>query len=283
MAKCLTSESHHKGLFVTDLDGTLLKTGGGLNPVDLTALTALKEKNIIRAIATGRSLFSFKRAITYPIPIDYLIFCSGAGVIELPQFELIKSSAMKADYVNHAAAILMEEGLDFMVQKPIPEDHCFCYFQADGNPDFIHRIELYNDFAESLKPGTILGEATQLIAITPQDQGVEVYDRLKQRLNEATVIRTTSPLDHGSTWIEIFPQAVSKGKTASWLADSLGLALENIFSVGNDFNDLDILKMAGTGFVVENSPAELRALFKTVKSNNHGGVAEAIKLVLEKM
>jgi hypothetical protein len=91
------------------------------------------------------------------------------------------------------------------------------------------------------------------------------------------VIRTTSPLDHRSTWIEVFPADVSKSRTTGWLAGRLGVPRERTAAVGNDYNDLDLLEWAGMAFVTANSPHELKQRFPAVASNNDAGVSEAIE------
>ena len=47
---------NYKGLFITDFDGTLLRTDRTLDEKDLETLEKLGRMNIVRVIATGRSL-----------------------------------------------------------------------------------------------------------------------------------------------------------------------------------------------------------------------------------
>ncbi len=189
---------------------------------------------------------------------------------------------MEPEQSEGAISLLLDYNLDFMVQQPIPEEHRF-YYHATGNqnPDFERRLKLYKDHAEpmgSMKENT--PAATQLVAIVPEPEGVSVYEKVKNQLSGLTVIRTTSPLDHSSIWIEIFPENVSKSQAIQWLADGRGLSPQDVLCLGNDFNDLDMLEWAGTSFVVANSADELKNRFPMVASNNDGGVAEAVRLWL---
>ncbi|MFO7459557.1 MAG: HAD hydrolase family protein, partial [Desulfatiglandales bacterium] len=95
-------------------------------------------------------------------------------------------------------------------------------------------------------------------------------------------IQTTSPLDGRSMWIEVFPAQVSKSLTTAWLAAKLTIPRDRTVSVGNDYNDLDLLEWTPDRFVVANAPRDLSARFPTVASNNDGGVAEAVDRWLEK-
>ena len=58
---------------VIDLDGTLLNDKRKVGEKDIKTLKQLGEKDIVRIIATGRSLYSFNEVINEDFPIDYLI------------------------------------------------------------------------------------------------------------------------------------------------------------------------------------------------------------------
>jgi hydroxymethylpyrimidine pyrophosphatase-like HAD family hydrolase len=68
------------GLFVTDLDGTLLRSDRTFAPSDVAALRRLGERGVVRVLATGRSLYSFAKVGAAAAPIDYLVFSTGAGM-----------------------------------------------------------------------------------------------------------------------------------------------------------------------------------------------------------
>ena len=106
---------------------------------------------------------------------------------------------------------------------------------------------------------------------------------MQQALTGLTVIRTTSPLDGRSTWIEIFPASVSKSRTTGWLADRLGIPPARTASVGNDYNDLDLLDWSATCFVTANAPPDLRQRYPVVATNDDCGMSQAAGLWLEKL
>ncbi len=273
------------GLFVTDLDGTLLRSDRTFAAADLAALRRLGECGVVRVLATGRSLFSFDKVRTPDLPLDYLVFSTGAGLAELPSGRIVRAQSLDPAEVRRACEILRALGLDFMVQRPIPDTHAFG-FHASGrpNPDFERRIALYAQFAFPLDgdPGAF-GPATQLVAIVPPEGSPEALPEVRRLLPELTVIRSTSPLDHRSTWIEIFPASVSKSRTTGWLAARLGIPQARTVSVGNDYNDLDLLDWSAARFVTANAPADLRERYPVVASHDEEGVSQAANLWLEKL
>jgi hydroxymethylpyrimidine pyrophosphatase-like HAD family hydrolase len=273
------------GLFVTDLDGTLLRSDRTFAAADLEALRRLGECGVVRVLATGRSLFSFEKVRTPDLPLDYLVFSTGAGLAELPSGRIVRAQSLDPAEVRCACEVLRALGLDFMVQRPIPETHAFG-FHASGrtNPDFDRRIALYARFAFPLDGDAAgFGPATQLVAILPPEGPPETLPEVRRLLPELTVIRTTSPLDHRSTWIEIFPASVSKSRTTGWLADRLGIPPARTASVGNDYNDLDLLDWSAERFVTANAPPDLRQRYPVVATNDDCGMSQAAGLWLEKL
>jgi hydroxymethylpyrimidine pyrophosphatase-like HAD family hydrolase len=121
------------------------------------------------------------------------------------------------------------------------------------------------------------GPSSQAIVVVPGLNAVDIMDQIKVNLNDFNVIKTTSPFDGQTMWIEIFPLCVSKGKSAAWLAQTLGIDRKHTVAVGNDYNDEDLLEWTGNAFVVENGPDDLKQRFSVVSSNNNDGVSDAIK------
>ncbi len=266
------------GLFVCDFDGTLLRSDRSFSDADLNALIRLGELGIIRAVATGRSIYSINTVSISELPVDFILFSSGAGIIRHPGGDIIRQVSLEPREVSRAIRILQANNLDFMVHRPIPDNHVFSYFESTGdNADFKKRIELYRQFARPLDTDSDgFGRATQLLAILPPADNRPVFAALEKALPGFNIIQTTSPLDGQSTWVEVFPATVSKGLSTAWLSAAYGLTADRTLSVGNDYNDLDLLEWSGCSFVVANAPDDLKSRFAVVASNNEGGVAEAV-------
>jgi len=268
-----------KRLFVTDFDGTLAQPDGSVAETDIEMLKDLGSMGIVRVIATGRSLFSFSRTVTNHLPLDFLIFSTGGGITVYPEKKLLKKSELSRNMTVKAAKVLMEARLDFMIHQPVPENHCFYWHRATtGNPDFENRLTLYKDYSSPLDPSLqFIGPSAQLLAVLPKGFKNPPFDLLRKKLNGYSIVRTTSPLDKESIWIEIFPAKVSKAGAAEWLANTVGISTENVCAVGNDYNDLDLLEWAGAAFVVHNSPEELYSRFATAPFSEKHPVAWAAK------
>ena len=295
-------------MVATDLDGTLLDSRSELSAANRDALVALGKAGVVRAIVTGRSLFSALKVIKDDWPIDYLVFSTGVGVVRWRDRELVRALHMAPAQARAAAQTLVALELDFMVHAPVPDNHHFWFRRADGgvaerreNKDFERRIELYARSARELSPdwpgfepadhanalsgwASDRGEShpigfSQLLAVDDSARP-DRYHEVLRRLSDLSVVRSTSPLDHASWWIEIYPEGASKSEAVAWLCEAEQLERAHVTALGNDYNDEDMLAWAPRGWVVANAAAPLLDRFPAVASNDDNGFAEAVRRIL---
>jgi len=272
--------NHELEMVVTDLDGTLLNDDQQVQKQDLDTLRKLGYHNILRVVATGRNLYSAMKKLDGDFPIDYLIFSSGAGILEWKDQKLIHSEYLPGNQVESIARKLIDYDIDFMIHEVIPENHKFVYHRSQQhNPDFERRYRLYQKFAEPLDPATEnYQHACQILAIP--GERTELHEQLIREIPGAKVIRTTSPLDGISMWIEIFPAGVSKGHGVKWLCQYTHTNPAKTLGIGNDYNDLDLLHFTHNSLVVDNAPEELKNLYPSCNSNQDCGFTDAVKRIL---
>ena len=263
-------------MVVTDLDGTLLDSRGTLSTANRAALERLGREGVLRVVATGRNLHSARRVLTPEMPIDYLVFASGAGTLEWRTASLLHSEHLDAAQALDAALRLIGLGLDFMLHAAVPDNHRFWYHRAaPGNADFEHRIRRNIDFGVPWPDAAPAGPFSQLLAVQAR-HGRFLREELAALLCPLNVVRTTSPLDHESCWFEVFPPGVSKAAGAARVADRHRIDAARVLAVGNDYNDEALLAWASQPRVVANAPPSLRARYPTVPGNDEDGFAAAV-------
>jgi hydroxymethylpyrimidine pyrophosphatase-like HAD family hydrolase len=139
---------------------------------------------------------------------------------------------------------------------------------------------VYKEFAVELNPGKEkFDHASQILAVFPND--ISLFDEIKNKFNDIKIIRTTSPLDGDSIWMEIFPETVSKGHGIEWLCKKIKIAQSETISVGNDYNDIDMLEYTAEKYVVSNAPDDLKERFPVCNSNQQNGFTSALDLYFD--
>ena len=275
-----------KKLFVVDLDGTFLRDDKSLAGTDRDALARLRDMGVVTAIATGRSNYSFQKITDElgwnepenELPVDYVIFSTGAGIMDFPACTILNQYSLNEDDVIAISEVFSGYNLDYMIHRSIPDTKHFIYSYCTGaNSDFETRLDIYKEHGAVLTADNLtgFGKATEILCIVDESAGDQVAGELSAVLNQYSVIKATSPLDKSSLWIEVFAKEVSKSKAVSWLSEKIGASQVNVCAVGNDYNDVDMLDWAGQGYLVSNGPESLQSDYAIVASNNEGGVAEA--------
>ena len=265
-------------MIVTDLDGTLFNSDSRINDDCRRALEAIGADNRLRVIATGRNLYSAKTVIDKSFPIDYLVFSSGAGIIDWHTHELVATHSMPTPLADRIAAFIDALGLPYMIHAPVPDNHHFVYRRGRIHvSDFDRRLERYRSFAIPLPTGApeIPWAVVSQLLVMENSNTATCLKSIANAFPEANVIGATSPLDHTSAWVEIFNQSVSKSFAAEWLRQRHDIDSRDTAGVGNDYNDFDLLSWSHHAFVVANAVPALRQRYPIVPSNDDGGFSVA--------
>jgi hydroxymethylpyrimidine pyrophosphatase-like HAD family hydrolase len=83
------------------------------------------------------------------------------------------------------------------------------------------------------------------------------------------------------TILDALSDTASKGSSLAMIAQKHGIGREEVMAIGDNHNDLTMLRYAGIGVVMANAEAELKQVgFELTSSNEEDGVAEAIEKYL---
>lgn len=266
---------------ISDLDGTILPSGGTISDTTIKTLEQLGQKGIIRIIATGRTLFAARKFLPDHFPIDYLIFSSGCGILRWKDKKMLSSHQLTCRETREIADYLLNYNVNFTIQQEIPDNHYFYYTDIyPEHPDFRRRVEKFQEFGTLIyQSRDIRTEATQFILILDATQ-LKWLSGIRKDLNRYSVIRSTSPFDPQAIWIEIYPPGVNKGNSCHELFQLLKISGADCAGLGNDYNDVDFLNICGKAFVVKNAPERLRQNYKSVASDRDNGFMEFIRHIL---
>jgi len=85
--------------------------------------------------------------------------------------------------------------------------------------------------------------------------------------------------------LDILPSGCSKGAAILSLAATRNIDPAGIMAIGDNWNDVSMLEIAGAAVLMDNAPEDLKALARDRgwhigASHHHDGVAEAIEAAL---
>jgi hydroxymethylpyrimidine pyrophosphatase-like HAD family hydrolase len=281
------------GLWLTDFDGTIKPHGpkAPVSPADLTALKQLGAAGWVRAVVTGRSLFSFATAWEPGLELDWLIFSSGIGLCPWGAFgpgAILEARNFTPPEAESALRAALDLNFGFFAYLPPPDGHHFYYLEPPSQIPygFKKRLQIFMaqsrpfpaDFFDRVPADRPL--LSQLLLMIPEAEADQTEAELARQLPRLSRLDSASPFNDGCRWLELLPPGVSKGQASAALAERLGLGREKTVALGNDQNDRDLLDWAGRSFVVQDAPPDLLARHQSIAPAGQGGLAEAAAQVL---
>ena len=270
-------------LLAVDLDGTLLNPDSRIGAEDAAALRRAADRGTQLLIATGRGFHSVMRLqgmlAELAVP-SYLALHNGALVLDPSGAELWRT-AMDAEAVAAALPPVRAAGL-----------HPMLYVGVEGGggrdvslvlEEAAHRSR-YAQFYLRTK-AEILELAADVAAAA--HRGVLGMVSFGTRAEVMAGAAALAHLDGDiASWWGPFPsadalEAVAPGGTkrgaVQRLAERLGLTARDVVAIGDNSNDLAMLRYAGTAVAMANATPEVRAAADFVTASNaDGGVAAAL-------
>jgi hydroxymethylpyrimidine pyrophosphatase-like HAD family hydrolase len=98
-------------------------------------------------------------------------------------------------------------------------------------------------------------------------------------------LHRTEYADRNLSIVDILPAGCSKGAALLRLAEDRGVAAEEIMAIGDNWNDVSMLEVAGRAVLMGNAPEDLKAMaaakgWVVGRRHDEDGVAEAIEAAL---
>ena len=273
-------------LLALDIDGTLLNRKSKVTPRVREALEQAQAQGVHIALVTGRR-FSSARPIVQELELSIpLVSHNGALTKNITTLETIQyhpfENATACDVIRlgreHKADIICcddPHGLGTMVMEGFsPENRALeMYLKKYWDsvvevPDLLAYLQ--HDPIQIMFSGTCdrMDEFCAQLEISIGAQARVFQTRYRQF--DLTIVDEISP-------------AASKGEAVAELARVHNIAQAEVMAVGDNHNDLPMLRYAGVGVVMANAEDELKQLgFELTASNEEDGVAVAIeKFILQ--
>lgn len=269
-------------LIACDMDGTLLDSNKSIPKINVEAVKKLKDAGIFFVIATGRHDSMIKPYLD-DLHIEMpVISCNGALVREPFHNKMFSSTPITKKQMLIMAEICREHGADYHIYA---HDTIFgeqkinkmlYYFERNKTlPEReqvkLHISEDYKDF--------IMGTEEEFYKILVVTDVPEILKKVDDEIYEKTGIKSSQS---DFNLFDIMQKGITKAGALKALTEKLGIKQEETAAIGDQTNDLDMIKWAGTGIAVANAIPVVKeaAQFVTEKSNGEGGVAEAIEKLL---
>lgn len=264
-----------KTLYVSDLDGTLLRSNESTSELTNKIINELTASGVIFSYATARSLVTAKKVtkgLNTKIP---LIVYNGAFVIDNVTEEIIISNYFD-ESVKNVFDNLLEHDIYPIVYSYIDGEEKFSFLKEKCTKGMIEFIESRKGDKRANPVTTtkhlISGNCFYITCIDEPEKLKPFYDKYKEEYHAVY----QKDIYSGEQWLEIMPQAVSKSNAILQLKRKL--KCDRLVVFGDGKNDIDMFEIADECYAVENAVDELKAVATgIIAGNNDDGVARWLK------
>jgi hydroxymethylpyrimidine pyrophosphatase-like HAD family hydrolase len=277
-------------LIALDLDGTLLRPDQTVGPADVAAIAEAQAAGVRVVPCTGRGWRESAGVLAAVPGLEYGVFNTGAVVVEMADGTAVDL----ADFEPHLVLELVEFMSDLpdavLVYQEFGRagcDYLVCgrgqlsantrrWFEMNGlRTKEIARPTL-DDLHHSLRVG--------MVAVG--QQAFHIERRVTEAFGERVSLHCfagvpTADKEETVYIVEVFAAGVDKWRGLRWLAEQHGIADHEVAAVGDEINDLAMLRHAGLGVAMGNAvPAAVEAADRQTRHQRDGGVAYAIRQML---
>jgi Cof subfamily protein (haloacid dehalogenase superfamily) len=268
-------------LLALDIDGTLLTPQGAISPRNSAAINRARQFGVQVVLVTGRR-FNSARELAQQLDMGAsLISHNGALTKNVDTLETLDYHPLD---VGIARAIINfgrecgadmiccddPDGLGKMVIEGVSDDNKSLHRYLDKYRDSVCVV---SDLLEYVNHPPI-----QIMFSGRCDPMDDYAARLGASIGERIQLFKTRYRSADLTILDALSVTASKGASLATVAKKHGIAREEVMAVGDNHNDLTMLRYAGVGVVMANAEDELKRMgFQLTSSNEEDGVAEAIE------
>ena len=258
-------------LVVSDVDGTLTNRAGAISPANQREIMRIMSCGIHFSIATGRptrDLQKVREGLDLALPV---IVSNGTMIEDLATGEIIHSLQIEMSVIRAVLDLIVSHDVDAVIMDT-PQGWIYQVRNATGEPppwiisvgDTAHRIDEWH---------TYLAEDRTVLKILVEGAESELQ-RVEKALAVIEGVQVTASFANNR---EVFVAHAGKANAAKLLAARLGIEPANVLAIGDQRNDVELIRWAGIGVAMGNAVPELKAVADWItRSNDDDGVAHAL-------
>ncbi|CAJ0990709.1 sugar-phosphatase [Pantoea sp. Nvir] len=261
-------------LVAIDIDGTLLNSHYELTSGVKLAIDHVRKKGVAVVLATGRPYVGIKRYLIELGLVDkgqYCISYNGALVQKAKDGECVSEITLSFDDYVYIEKLARELGVHFQA------------FDKDSLYTPNKDLSKY-----TIHEASLTGIPVRYRSVDEMDHNIR-FPKLMMiddpSLLDAAVQQLPSKAQQNYTilksapyYLEILDCRVNKGRSLKMLAEKMSIAREEVMAIGDQENDLAMIKYAGTGVAMGNAIDSIKKIAQFItKSNMEDGVVYAIE------
>lgn len=259
-------------IIFSDIDGTLINNELVVTERTRNALMKVVAQGHLFVPVSARMPEAIKPIINEFLPETPIISYNGA-LVQSEDGNVIDSQAMSVAEVIDVCNFLKEKFHN--VVWNIYSGNL--WFSQDRSNYWISREEkVVGIDSEEVPLSTIseLQEVHKMLLMGEEDDIIALEKELKQ-INPTLSISRSFP-----NYIEVMAEGIDKGRAVTLFAKHYGIPMSDTIGFGDNFNDIEMLKIVGKGYVMANGPEAVKvAVGRVTSDHNNDGIAEILEVL----
>jgi Cof subfamily protein (haloacid dehalogenase superfamily) len=257
-------------LLLADVDGTVVTKDKVLTERAVKAVASLQEAGIRFAVTSGRPPRGMAMLIE-PLHITTMIAGFNGGAMVNPDLSVIEEKTLPPDVTREAIKVIKDHGLDawlytakdwFITKKGAPHvDREAWTVKFDAT--------VVASFADEE-----LDRATKVVGVSDDLKAVEKAERdMQAALGDRASAARSQPY-----YLDVTHPHANKGDVVLALSKELGIPTDEIATIGDMPNDVNMFKRSGFSIAMGNASDEVKAQATAVTAGyDDEGFAKAIE------
>ena len=277
-------------LLASDLDGTIVYNND-ITEIDLEAVQKLKQTEVKFVVCTGKT-YAMTKDICQQLEPAYGIFGNGTQIINVQTGkEIIRNTITNAQvmdclkiakthhlhiHIYTDDKIIAQENLNYMAYRN------YILYKDQVEFEIVDSIENYIKEQNPNILKLILSGEKELLKVKNEIESKEKVTAIRIKKRGQYIDKVVGK---EYEYLDIVPKHITKYQALMQLSIYLGIPMEQIMAIGDNINDIEMIKHAGIGVAIGGSYKRVQNVASYVTKNTvkTGGFAEAIdKFVIEK-
>lgn len=279
-----------KKLIVFDIDGTLLNSKKEINSSLVKTINKIKSLGHYVILATGRAIGESTTKIVNELKLDnYIISVNGNFIYDIKNDKLYSHGKTLDHYVRHKFIEIAKKFKRQLIAYNNYGELRRYYFGINQETD-IHDQDYFNNGVEVKEfndsknlEDFIFNENAPIVHLGFKAE----KDIINQAIYELEDIKTKK-LGHisvvGRVFIDVDSNNINKYSAIKQVSKLLNIENKNIIAFGDSYNDLEMLKNVGKGFLMGNAIDSLKEQFnkeQIIGDNNTDAISNVLIKELE--
>lgn len=274
-------------LVASDIDGTIIGENNKITSQNLKAINDMRQSNIDFTICTGKP-YSMVKNFCKDLHASYGIFGNGNQIIDLKTGKKIFQKTLSQEEINICISLAKKENLHihlYTENEVITPELLYMDLRNFILKDSIFHSDLKFKIVPNIQEYISQNQPTVFkLVISSTSNLSKLQDEIKQKVN-LTIYRINKSNEYKDEiigkeyqYLDITPSKTNKSEALQTLSKYLKLSSSEVMAIGDNLNDIDMIKNFGVGVAVANAYDAVKkvANYTTVNNVDNSGFAEAV-------